>query len=128
VRPDKGNQPLSESVRRGRQRGRDSGLNRQEWTAWWKRRGLDQLSLILWAVWDPIGGDVPTDEYVSYAPHVIGMLHDGRSEDEIAAWLRAIRIERMGPDEDGQDSQDREAAHRAKEWYAREMHSWDGLS
>lgn len=38
------------------------------------------------------------------------------SEDEIAAWLRAIRIESMGADEDGLDEQDREAAHRAKEW------------
>ena len=99
-------------------------VNRQEWTAWWKRSGHAQLSLILWAVWDPIG-DVPPSEYESYSPHVAGMLHDGRSEDEIATWLRTMRSERIGLPDDELNPQDREAAHRVKEWYDWEMRSWE---
>jgi hypothetical protein len=41
--------------------------NKSEWIAWWKRQGEEELRLILWAAWDPIGG-VPRDEYERYAP------------------------------------------------------------
>jgi hypothetical protein len=35
--------------------------------AWWHEVGKSELRLILWSVWDPIGG-VPRDEYDWYLP------------------------------------------------------------
>ena len=43
--------------------------------------------------WDPIGGgeiDLPADEYLSYAPRIVGMLEHGAPDSEIAAELKRL--------------------------------------
>jgi hypothetical protein len=61
-----------------------------EWHMWWKtsgHRGLYQ-QLMLW--WDPIGvKDIPEaqGEYDGYAGTLGRMLHEGKSENELAAFL-----------------------------------------
>ena len=43
--------------------------------------------------WDPIGGgqiDLPADEYLSYAPRIVGMLERGATDAEIAAELKRL--------------------------------------
>ena len=37
------------------------------WRDWWKARGEEHLTLLLWGVWNPIG-PVSLDEYESYSP------------------------------------------------------------
>jgi len=87
---------------------------------------LFELSLMLWAAWDPIGArtGVPTDEYVSYAPRILALLENRFSDesrgssdafDALVAELSAIRTERIGlePDPDA----DRVAAWKLCDWY-----------
>ena len=53
--------------------------------------------------WDPIGvipelvaSGIPPNEYDSYAPHVLGMLQQGATSDEIRDHLEHTREETMG--------------------------------
>jgi hypothetical protein len=62
---------------------------------WWVDKGEDELQLILWAAWDPIGM-VPRDEYDTYVPLIWAMLVARASREEIAARLAEFRVERMG--------------------------------
>ena len=60
---------------------------------------LTRIDEVLHYLWDPIGiSDIPEarDEYRSYAGNVFSLIKRGSDEDEIAALLRKIRIERMG--------------------------------
>ena len=50
------------------------------WKDWWRKRGDDRLTLLLWAVWNPIG-PVPLDEYENYAGQVVRVLHDAHKAD-----------------------------------------------
>jgi hypothetical protein len=47
--------------------------------------------------WDPIGGgetpDLPTDEYDSYAPHVVSMIAKGKPDADIAIYLNHLETE-----------------------------------
>lgn len=63
--------------------------------AWWCAAGEDELRLILWAAWDPIGM-VPRDEYDRYIPRVWELLRNRAAKEEIAAQLGEWRTERMG--------------------------------
>ncbi|HEX4526283.1 MAG TPA: hypothetical protein VH108_06020 [Gaiellaceae bacterium] len=51
------------------------------WKDWWRRRGQDRLSLLLWAVWNPIG-PVPLDEYTSYTGTVVTILPKAHAADQ----------------------------------------------
>jgi hypothetical protein len=84
------------------------------WADWWKRQGEEELRLILWAAWDPIGG-VPRDEYENYAPQIGSLLRAGGSPEDVFALLRKIRTETMSlpPDEE----RDREVAEKLRDWY-----------
>lgn len=69
-----------------------------EWASleeWWTNVGEAELTLILWAAWDPIGM-VPRDEYEWYVPRIFEMLRKGASKEEIAAQLGQWRTERIG--------------------------------
>ena len=79
------------------------------------QRQLDQLNLILWAAWDPIGLGVPTDEYASYAPRVLALLQAGSREGVVAEELSRIRSEQMGVP--GCPDADSRAADKLCEWY-----------
>jgi hypothetical protein len=88
--------------------------DQSEWTTWWTQRGEEELRLILWAAWDPIGG-VPRDEYETYAPRIAALLRGGASADEVAAVLGEIRTRTMSlpPDPEA----DRAVAIKIRDWY-----------
>jgi hypothetical protein len=75
-------------------------------------REMRELSILLWAVWDPIG-DVPLDEYDGYAPSLLSELLQEEDERLIAS-LREIRGG-MGLDAD--DETDRRAAAVLRRWH-----------
>jgi len=45
--------------------------------------------------WDPIGG-VPADEYDSYAPHIVAMVSQGCSFDDLLKEMERITTRKMG--------------------------------
>ena len=58
--------------------------------------------------WDPIasfcGEASPADEYESYAPHIVSLVHGGCSIEQLAEHLSQLRTEAMGlPDSAGLD-------------------------
>ena len=98
------------------------GVRLRDWSRWWQRRGADQLSLILWAAWDPIGAGVPRDEYDGQALGLAKELRQGRNIDEIAVWLAANSLLAAADDPVPVTSQkDREIAAKVVEWYTSEM-------
>ena len=62
--------------------------------------------------WDPIGVDpgnlAPTDEYDAYAPHIVSMVAQGCSIEELCEHLGVIRMETIGVESN--ESRDREIA------------------
>ncbi|WP_197274474.1 hypothetical protein [Novosphingobium sp. AAP83] len=55
-------------------------------------------SVLHWA-WDPIGVrgvEEARDEYDSYAPNVLELLERSSPEDEVAAYLGWVEVERLG--------------------------------
>lgn len=98
------------------------GEELRDWSRWWRRRGADQLGLILWAAWDPIGSVVPRDEYDGQALTLAKELRRGRTVEEIAEWLANNSLLA------GQDAPaiqpgeaDREVAGKIVDWYASEL-------
>jgi hypothetical protein len=88
-------------------------------------RGDERLSLLLWAVWNPIG-PVPLDEYASYTGQVASVLRRGHEaeetaglDEELVTLLARLRSEHMGmpPNPDA----DRRAGRTLGEWYMWEM-------
>src|SRR5882762_9543489 len=75
-----------------------------------KRDAMNRVSLVqeILRRWDPIGvapGKFgPADEYDSYAPHIVSMVVQGCSLEELRQHLEVIRMERIGveasPDRD----------------------------
>jgi hypothetical protein len=63
---------------------------------WWRRTGFREVSLILWAAWNPIWNGVPTDEFDSYAPVIAGLLDRRESTQAIAAELERIERQLLG--------------------------------
>ena len=51
-----------------------------EWDRWWRSAGNRDLTLLLWAVWNPIG-TCPLDEYADYAPTVARILREAHEAD-----------------------------------------------
>ncbi len=117
------------------------------WNDWWRKHGDERLSLLLWAVWNPIG-PVPLDEYENYTGQVVSVLRNAHDRDqelfalgdeltdavqrqrnagrasateELGALLAKLREEQMGmpPNADA----DRRAAATILDWYEWEMHA-----
>jgi hypothetical protein len=82
----------------------------------WTKATLEQVNLILWAAWDPIGMGVPLDEYEAYVPKVAGLLENGATADEIAGVLGDIRSGAMGIKRD--PALDSDIAWKIVDWYA----------
>jgi hypothetical protein len=80
------------------------------------KRQLRDVNLILWAAWDPIGCGVPTDEYESYAPQILGLLRQGSPIEEVMAMLSALRTGQIGLEPN--PPADREVARKLTDWYA----------
>jgi hypothetical protein len=55
-------------------------MSASEWDTWWTGRGEPQLTLLLWAVWNPIG-TCPPDEYSSYSSRVVEVLREQHEAD-----------------------------------------------
>jgi hypothetical protein len=58
------------------------GVDAGDWDHWWKARGEALLTVLLWAVWNPIGF-CPPDEYENYSGRVVQLLkrhHDPEQE------------------------------------------------
>ena len=89
-------------------RGVDADTHRKRW-----RESRGELSLLLWAVWNPIGS-VPLDEYELYAPGVWRLLAEGADEQSVAAHLTAVRETAI---EMGAREQDARAASVLHEWW-----------
>jgi hypothetical protein len=51
------------------------------WNVWWQKRGDETLSLLLWAVWNPIG-PVPLDEYAGYTARIVSVLRRAYDADQ----------------------------------------------
>jgi hypothetical protein len=57
------------------------------------KRKIEVASAVLRRDWDPIGGgqiDLPADEYLQYAPRIVGMLERGAPDSEIVAELKRL--------------------------------------
>ena len=77
---------------------------------------------VLTEEWDPIGvREIASaaDEYGAYVGRVGRMLHEGASTEEIAHYLRYVRIERMGLASQHRPEED--VAATLVEWYGLEM-------
>lgn len=116
------------------------------WRDWWRRRGEERLSLLLWALWNPIG-PVPLDEYESYAGNVAAILEKARlagekliatsggdfsdvvqlqrnalrhtAEEELVNVLGELSDQQMGTPPNV--ARDRQAAQILLDWYEWEM-------
>jgi hypothetical protein len=60
------------------------------------RQWLQQISTILRRDWDPIGCDVPDDEYESYVGPIAALLRDGATDAQFSAYLEWAESENMG--------------------------------
>src|SRR5271166_1646367 len=86
------------------------------WWTWWHSHGQVHLSRILREDWNPIGvDDVPASEYASYATRLGGLLREGVSEDQVAAFLADARTGAMGLPADPDD--DSRVAAIVHAWY-----------
>ena len=63
------------------------------------KRAVSRVQEIL-KRWDPLdvrpGEFAPIDEYDSYAPHIVSMVAQRCSLEELCAYLQSLRVERMG--------------------------------
>jgi hypothetical protein len=77
---------------------------------WWKETGRAHINRVLRDDWNPIGVNVPDDEYSSYAGTVGRLLREHNTSEQIATFLGTAR-EAMGlPREEADDQTDREIA------------------
>jgi hypothetical protein len=73
-----------------------------------------EVTLLLWAVWNPVGTDVPINEYENYVPGVWKLLEAGADVDAVSAELTRIVDERMMGSGQGTE---RAAAETIKAWW-----------
>jgi hypothetical protein len=60
---------------------------------------FEQVSRILWEVWDPLelrGAALVPDEYDDYVPEILELLSSGATEPEIASALNRIYVDTIG--------------------------------
>ena len=88
--------------------------NESHWDMWWSSVGEEELRLILWAAWDPIGY-VPRDEYEAYAPRVASILRSGGTPEDVAAALAHWRTDSMALPADAE--RDLAVALKLRDWY-----------
>ena len=77
---------------------RDFTLSAQQWAAWFAQRGEAELSLLLFAIWDPIGvshSAITAGEYDFYTRDVLAYVRDDDAAG-LADYLLEMATERMG--------------------------------
>jgi hypothetical protein len=91
------------------------------WRRWWNDVGLPALRIMAIEHWDPL--DVyddasRADAYDAYLDRVGRMLRRGKSAEEIARYLGAVRTKALGRGES--ETADELFAERVTAWYALE--------
>jgi hypothetical protein len=77
---------------------RDFRMALDQWSAWFAARGSHDLSLLLFAIWDPIGISdtaIAAGEYENYAPDVLAYVREDDAAG-LAEYLRGVAIDAMG--------------------------------
>src|SRR6478752_7238045 len=77
---------------------RDFSMSARQWTAWFAERGDAELSLLLFAIWDPIGisgSAITTGEYDFYTRDVLAYVRDD-DPSGLAEHLLGVATDRMG--------------------------------
>jgi hypothetical protein len=77
---------------------RDFSMTADEWRAWFASRGQDDLNLLLFALWDPIGvsdSAITAREYENYVADVFAYVRDDDATG-LASYLRRVAREMMG--------------------------------
>jgi hypothetical protein len=88
---------------------------------WWSGVGLPALRIMAIEHWDPLGvydDPMRADAYDAYLERVGRMLRRGKSEDEIARYLGAVRTKALGRGEN--EEADELFARRVVAWYSLE--------
>jgi hypothetical protein len=85
-----------------------------EWRAFWSTGGARELTLLLWAVWDPIG-DGPVVDYTDSATRVATLLGSRAPVRALAAELGRIRAHDLGLPAD--PAADEAAAAKVQCWF-----------
>jgi hypothetical protein len=103
-------------------------VNTEQFAEWWRQTGHHELKQILFWRWDPIGvaDDFPetADEYDSYAPQLVELLHADATEAEIAAHLAEIEHETIGLSRRRPNAL-AELASFLKGWFEASVASWE---
>lgn len=77
---------------------RDFSMSARQWTAWFAERGDAELSLLLFAIWDPIGisdSAITAGEYDFYTRDVLAYVRDDDAPG-LAEYLLGVATDRMG--------------------------------
>jgi hypothetical protein len=91
------------------------------WRRWWSGVGLSALRIMVIEHWDPLNvyeDASRADAYDAYLERVGRMLRRGKSADEIARYLAAVRTKALGLD--ASETADELFADRVTAWYALE--------
>jgi hypothetical protein len=100
-------------------------VDAEEHYRWWKQAGRRHVNQILHDDWNPIGFELPDDEYSSYAGTVGRLLRERADVDEISAFLGSAR-EHMGLQRaDVDDRTDERIATSLHAWYRDQMRERD---
>jgi hypothetical protein len=86
------------------------------------RESAAELELLLWALWNPIGMNVPLDEYRQYAPQIWKLLAEHADTDAVADELERIgrewmELDRIGDPRRAAAGDVREVAERLGDWW-----------
>jgi hypothetical protein len=93
-----------------------TAMGAREWREYWRRRGMRELRLLLWAAWDPIGG-TPPGQYDSYALRIASLLGRRASTSAVAAELGRIRRDELGLE--AAPAADAATAEKIAAWFER---------
>jgi GNAT superfamily N-acetyltransferase len=94
----------------------------REWREFWRVRGMQELQLVLWVSWDPIGG-TPPGEYDGYAFRIASLLASRAAREALAEELGRIRRDEIRIEADPQ--QDARAAEKIADWFDHRVRTRD---
>jgi len=99
------------------------GLRDEDYTKWYRRAGVPELTQILYWCWDPIGVNdgfpFNADEYEEYVPELLGKLRKGADAAEVSGYLRRVEREAHDPTDVGD---------RIVKWYGQSQQNWTNFT
>ena len=99
-----------------------AAMTAREWREFWRTSGMRDLRLVLWAVWDPIGG-TPPGEYDNYAFHIASLLGSRASREALTEELVRIRCDQLGAEP--APEHDARAAEKIGDWFEHAVRTRD---